>query len=361
MARAALNLFLSSTCYDLVDLRHELRQHLEQRGFMVRLSEDPSSAFFVDPTADSIASCLKNVEESEVIVCIIDRLYGPELPSQYGGLSATHCEVKHARKHKKPIFTFIRDQAFLEYQQLRGDSSAKVHWVEKDRPDRRPKWVEFVKELIELPRSGQWSNFFDQFRSVVDLKSKIENRLVKLFPNQFDLPALLPQRLVRLSFISTIPGPFGESELRGHFQNSGAYPAYDLRFGWRHAQKDVPLGRRGALAPNEALAHDKHANFEIPIPVNKDGQYRAVFCEYENAFGDHYRVEIPYEVEPEEYEIPEVILENSFRRQKPGTGRRDVLVPGKEKLFVLLGEKAAHEWLWVNRGPENPIPLPDPF
>jgi hypothetical protein len=53
-----VRVFLSSTCYDLVDLRQETRTYLESNGFSVALSEDPRSPFTVDPLDDSIASCL---------------------------------------------------------------------------------------------------------------------------------------------------------------------------------------------------------------------------------------------------------------------------------------------------------------
>jgi len=49
-----IKVFLSSTCYDLVDLRQELRAFLEKNGFSVALSEDPRSPFIVDPMDDSL-------------------------------------------------------------------------------------------------------------------------------------------------------------------------------------------------------------------------------------------------------------------------------------------------------------------
>ena len=59
-----VKVFLSSTCYDLIDLRQELRAFLEKNGFTVALSEDPRSPFIVDPLDDSIGSCVQNVENS---------------------------------------------------------------------------------------------------------------------------------------------------------------------------------------------------------------------------------------------------------------------------------------------------------
>src|SRR5690242_2805361 len=91
--------FISSTCYDLADLRRELRAFLEQNGFTVAVSDDPRSAFYVEPTQDSISSCLLNVETSDAVVLVIDRRYGGLIKDgPHAGRSATHAELQHARK-----------------------------------------------------------------------------------------------------------------------------------------------------------------------------------------------------------------------------------------------------------------------
>lgn len=67
-----VSVFLSSTCYELADLRFELADALRRDGFVGKMSDDPNSAFYVDPLDDSIGSCLTNVEASNVVVCVID-------------------------------------------------------------------------------------------------------------------------------------------------------------------------------------------------------------------------------------------------------------------------------------------------
>jgi len=95
---APLNVFLSSTCYDLVDLRSELAALLRKQGFVVRMSEDPQSGFHIDPAGDSIDSCLANVAASDVVICVLDRRYGPTMDhSGLQSVSATEIEVRYAR------------------------------------------------------------------------------------------------------------------------------------------------------------------------------------------------------------------------------------------------------------------------
>ena len=135
-------------------------------------SDDPL-LFDVNPTVDSIQSCLLNASKADVVLCIVDGRYGPPLGNQYGDLSATHVEVRHAREEGKPIFFFIRSIAYTEWSMLKRDSSVNTKWVEPDNPRCRALWTEFVSEFASLP-GEETSNWFDQFRNVVDLKQIVE-------------------------------------------------------------------------------------------------------------------------------------------------------------------------------------------
>ncbi len=70
----APNVFVSSTCYELRDLRAAVRQWLSDMGFNPILSN-------VDgfPHSDGMppyASCLKTMEECALVIGVIDRYYG---------------------------------------------------------------------------------------------------------------------------------------------------------------------------------------------------------------------------------------------------------------------------------------------
>ena len=172
----SVSVFISSTCYDLLDLRAELAEFLESKGFIVKVSDDPYR-FEVDPTGDSIQSCLRNVETADVVVCIVDRRYGPLLPPN-NELSATHTEVRRARELRKPVYTFGRDRALLAFDQLKTDPNTKSRWVE-EKGDNLTRWIAFVEELRDLRRAQTdgHSNWFDQFSTVGDLKKLVLKRL----------------------------------------------------------------------------------------------------------------------------------------------------------------------------------------
>ena len=169
----AVTVFLSSTCYDLVDLRAELADFLESKGFIVRASDD-AYRIELEPTEDTITTCLRNVETADVVVCILDQRYGPPLPPEKK-FSATHAEILHARELKKAVYIFARDKALYDFDQLRKVETAKTRWVEPDNDDRRKSWLAFAKELEALiPAQSQGhSNWIDPFRDSVQLKKLV--------------------------------------------------------------------------------------------------------------------------------------------------------------------------------------------
>lgn len=172
-----MTVFISSTCYDLKDCRVEIGHHLESRGSIVLLSDDPLR-FDITPTSDSIQSCLANVRSSDVVICLIDQRYGGALPDEtYGGKSATHVEIDYAKQIGKPVYFFIRKEAFTEWSALKKDTNRKSAWVEPRNEKQRKCWVDFVNENICLPDDKNISNWFDQFETVVDLKLIVEKRL----------------------------------------------------------------------------------------------------------------------------------------------------------------------------------------
>jgi len=277
------------------------------------MSEDPESAFFVEPHGDSIISCLKNVEASRAVVAVIDRRYGPTLPQGTvgAGLSATQTEIEHAQRIEKPVFFFIRETAFIEYDRLRKDPNFPARWVE---PKHRDLWVAFLAKQFSLPQHASRSNWIDQFKNSVDLKITVLQRLVQRFPEYAGTLAMRGDRLVRMVF--TFGGGSGDmTDVSGTFQNIGVGPALNIRHGVRHGDTVFVANPVGGV-PELGSVGGRYS-FK-----NQSLQHFALFCEYENRFGDGYRVEVP--VGP---------LFN------PKVGN-----PPEEWLLVRAGSRAAPKW-----------------
>ena len=271
-----LNVFISSTCYDLADVRFELKSFLEREGFVVRLSEDPTSAFYVDPSADSIGSCLANVEASDVVVCIIDRRYGPSLGDGHNDQSATEAEVRHARAKTKPVFFFVRDVAFAEYGQLRANEQFKPRWIEQGKPEMQAKYKAFLDYASRLPEHANRSNWCGQFRSVVELKPLVLKRIGDHFPQHRIGLALHPERFIRLVFH---PKAASDKDVFGTFKNVGHGSAIELRYGWAAAsleESQLPMLLGGLREGDElptSFAGKREERLGVRFPVGNTELY----------------------------------------------------------------------------------------
>lgn len=318
----ALDLFLSSTCYDLGDLRAELGEHLRQHAFLVRMSEDYESEFVANGKLDSVSSCLQNVESAEAVVCVLDRRYGPELPAPhaYAGVSATHAEILHARAKGKAIFTFVRERGYIDHEQVLADAAFKPKWID---PKCKDELAKLIKEQRDLASAvvAKRSNWFDLFKTSVDLKPLVLKRLLAEFPGHVGAFAMRPEKVVRLYFKSIGGGSNPTGAVVGTFSNAGNGPALDVECGWVTGGIDAKWVTQGAVAVLGEVASRDHGPSSFTCPVSKPDL--AMYCSYRNASGDRFRVEAP------------------MRWSNTGYKRE-----GQERLFIWAGG-AAGQWLAV--------------
>ena len=71
-----MRVFISSTCYDLIDLRAELEAFFRSAGIEPIMSDSLDSEFQVLQRQNSIETCLANVREADVFVIILSSRYG---------------------------------------------------------------------------------------------------------------------------------------------------------------------------------------------------------------------------------------------------------------------------------------------
>jgi len=103
--------FVSSTVFDLVDVRAELDALLREMHLTPVLSDSNLSDFSVEPNMNSVECCLDNLRKCDVVIVILCQRYGPQIPLLEGGrCSATHLEYLEAKKKGLPIFLYARDR-----------------------------------------------------------------------------------------------------------------------------------------------------------------------------------------------------------------------------------------------------------
>jgi hypothetical protein len=100
-------IFISSTCYDLSQVRNDLKHYIEEQlGFEALLSE--FNSFPLDSNIGNIENCLRVVRErADILVLIIGGRYGYIADS---GKSVTNLEYINAKAKGIPIYVFVKKE-----------------------------------------------------------------------------------------------------------------------------------------------------------------------------------------------------------------------------------------------------------
>jgi hypothetical protein len=163
--------FISSTCYDLIDLRVEIEKKIEELGLIPLLSDSLISEFTVSPDINSIENCLTNVRNSDYFIIILSQRYGPSLiDAGYGDISATHLEYLEAKKMKKPILMYVRDRLETDYTIWKKNKEKKMNLSLVKEGDE--KIFDLLKKHKSLLSTSQ-NNWCWTFRDSLELKERI--------------------------------------------------------------------------------------------------------------------------------------------------------------------------------------------
>ena len=118
-----MRVFISSTCYGLIDLRAELETLFRQADVTSILSDSLTSEFQILPDRNSVETCLANVRTCDACVIILSNRYGPSLLNVgFDDVSATHLEYRGAVHREIPTGMYARDRARGRLQHLAQES-----------------------------------------------------------------------------------------------------------------------------------------------------------------------------------------------------------------------------------------------
>lgn len=165
--------FISSTCYDLIDIRAEVEAEFRKMRLSPILSDRPTSEFLVAPDANSIENCLANLRRADYVVFILSQRYGPSLAKAvYDDISSTHLEYREARRLKKPIYMYVRDrlEADAALNKKNWGSALRFGWVN----DNSEQLFGLLDEHRKLVKKSSGSNWLWTFRDSVELKSILQ-------------------------------------------------------------------------------------------------------------------------------------------------------------------------------------------
>jgi nucleoside 2-deoxyribosyltransferase len=251
--------FISSTCYDLIDVRAELEAKLREMHLEPVLSASPVSPMAPLPDANSIETCLAHVRSSDYVIVILNQRYGSSLkPVGYDDVSATHLEYREAMATKKPTFFLVRDRLEADFSTWKKN---------KGRVDALP-WVDgndfglfqFLKERRSFRKGQHKSNWYETFRDSVELKGLVASYLREP-ASVAELDRAIQNNAVPALAIDTDIEelPFGIS-LKCTMKNVGGAAAFNVEL---IALSDVVGGIRSTIPVIPSL-HSTHKCIVLP-------------------------------------------------------------------------------------------------
>lgn len=157
-------IFVSSTCYDLRQVREDLKEFFENNyGFDTMLSEFDS--FPIDPCIGTFENCLNNVDKcADIFVLIVGTRYGYITDK---GKSITNLEYLHAKAKGIPLFVFVSKQLYNNLPLWRENKNGDFSSVVDD-----PQIFEFISEIYD--ESQQWIYTYETVR---DIMAAMKNQL----------------------------------------------------------------------------------------------------------------------------------------------------------------------------------------
>ncbi|HWZ22787.1 MAG TPA: DUF4062 domain-containing protein [Cytophagaceae bacterium] len=160
-----MTIFLSSTCYDLTDLRAEVEKFLASKGHTILLSDRHN--FPVDTGIHRHDVCIDNVAKCDLFVLVLDNRYGANYYKD-STISITWAELREAVKTNRQAIAFVRKTVFNERQTCRHNQKMGNPFA--------PFYVDNIKtfDIIDeiQKHSGIWMQPFEDSTNV---KETLEN------------------------------------------------------------------------------------------------------------------------------------------------------------------------------------------
>ncbi|RYV04179.1 hypothetical protein SOPP22_00070 [Shewanella sp. OPT22] len=191
---ASPRVFISSTCFDLAEVRDSLTSFCESFGFEVVMSD--RGDVFYHPDLHTHESCVNEISNCQLFILIIGGRFGGKYkvdPSK----SITNAEYVAAKEGNIPIFSFVKEDVLADhhvYQKNKGKKfAANIEYPSMEKQN----YAESIFNFIDQVRSPSVNNGFFSFKFARDLHDSLRKQWAGMF---FDF---LSQRSVSNQLKST--------------------------------------------------------------------------------------------------------------------------------------------------------------
>jgi len=250
--------FIASTVFDLIDVRAELEELIQEIGLTPLLSDSATSDFTVLPDKNSIETCLVNVRASNYFIVVLSQRYGPSLArAGFPDLSATHLEYREAKENKLPVYFYVRDRLESGYRIWKSNDKSKslnLLWVEQD----NFRLFDFIEEHQKLIASSPTNNWYQTFRSSVELKNLVRRDLRIPAGRAALAKTIIEGNVPIIQGKSSVTRFSNEFVLECELRNFGNVAAFNLRTSW-----EGETDRQGSFIP--AVAPDNQFSVQVNL------------------------------------------------------------------------------------------------
>lgn len=204
---AKVNIFISSTCYDLSQIRDDLKRCIMNLGHNPILSE--LKDFPIDPLLSNTENCISAInKEADIFVLVIGDRYGAVLES---GKSITNTEFNAAMNKGIPIYTFALKKMTAILPLWESNPSADYSTIVDNN-----KVFEFLADVRK--KRGLWNFEFEKAQDIIEiLKAQLSN----LFHD-----ALIAKKKIENTEINKLYGKISSKAIEILIRKEPAYEVY---------------------------------------------------------------------------------------------------------------------------------------
>lgn len=168
---ATPKVFISSTCYDLLQIRDTLFEYIKSYYYEPVLSE--KGDVFFHPDLHTHESCLNELENCQLFILIIGGRFGGSYKFDTSK-SVTNAEYEAAKLKKIPVFTFIKREVYEDhrvYQKNKHDAGLvkKITFPSIEKQEYAIKIFEFIDKV----RLSDVNNSYCPFEYVNQIKDHL--------------------------------------------------------------------------------------------------------------------------------------------------------------------------------------------
>lgn len=162
-------IFISSTFYDLRQVRSDLDSFIESLGYESVRNEEGDISYGKEEALEEY--CYKEIKTIDILISIVGSRYGSESKR---GNSISQNEFKAAISENKQIYIFIENNVLSEYE---------TYLINKDLPKTKYKYVDDVRiyQFIEEVKSLSLNNNIKGFDTASDITRYLKDQFAGLF------------------------------------------------------------------------------------------------------------------------------------------------------------------------------------